>query len=288
MTRRSQRHLSQHSLIGLTIALLAAHGACHAQREFRVYDSFEYEAAGALPEDFDVPAEFVIGRLMYPSNVGFGRFRGFGGGDWRRGGTSWAVDYPKGDRTLARILRRLTRINVRSVEQPVNLDDGDDVHYWPFLMVGLAGYWDLTDSQVKKLREYLLRGGFLFCDSFFDSYSWAGFEHGIRRVFPDRPIIDLSDDHPVFHTIYDLPNMTREQIPNMYALDGGGPGYLGDGAIPRWRGIEDDAGRLMVLIAFNNDVSDSWQWADDSRYPAERANLGLRIGVNVAVYAMTH
>ena len=269
------------------LGLLVAHAGAHAQREFRVYDSFEYEADAALPADFDVPAEFVIGRLMYPSDVTMGRFRFFGG-NWRQGGTSWAVDYPRGDRTLARILRRLTRADVRSVEQPVNLDDGGDVYYWPFLMVGLAGYWDLSDAQAAKLREYLLRGGFLFCDSFFDSRSWIGFEHGIRRIFPDRAIIDLNDDHPVFHSVYDLPNMTKEQIPNMYALEGGGPGYLGDGAVPRWRGIEDDNGRLMVLIAFNNDVSDSWQWADDSRYPAERANLGLRIGVNVVVYALTH
>jgi hypothetical protein len=227
----------------------------------------------------------VIGRLMYPSGVSFGRF---GGGDWRRGGTSWAVDYPRGDRTLARIVRRLTRVNVRSVEQPVNLEDGDDIYHWPFLMVGLAGYWELSDDQAAKLRDYLLRGGFLFCDSFFGSDSWIGFEQGMRRIFPDREMVDLTDDHPVFSSVYSIPNMTKVQIPNMYALYGGGRGYLSDGAVPRWRGIMDDDGRLMVLIAFNNDVADSWQWADDPRYPAESANLGLRIGVNIVVYAMTH
>ena len=62
----------------------------------------------------------------------------------------------------------------------------------------------------------------------------------------------------------------------------------GDGDTPHWRGIMDDDGRLMVLIAFNNDVSDSWQWADDPRYPSELVNLGLRIGVNIAMYTMTH
>lgn len=265
------------------VVLLACSMSAHAQREFRVYASFEGEdAAAELPSDYQVPGELVIGRLMYP---GFGFW---GGGDWTRGGTSWSVDYPRGDRTLAQILRRLTRINVRSVEQPVNPDDGDDIDNWPFLMVGLAGYWQLTDSQVKNIRDYLLRGGFLFCDSFFGSDSWVGFEAGLRRILPDRQIVDLPDDHPVFHMVYDLSNMTRVQIPNMNSLMGGGGGWLGDGRVPRWRGILDDQGRLMVLIAFNNDVADSWQWADDTDYPAESANLGLRLGVNIAVYAMTH
>ena len=108
----------------------------------------------------------------------------------------------------------------------------------------------------------------------------------MRRVFPDREIIDLPDDHPIFHTVYDLD--AQGQLPNMNALLGGGRGYLSDGAVPHWRGIVDDSGRVMVAIAFNNDVSDSFQWADDPDYPAESAALGLRVGVNFAVYALTH
>ncbi|MDT8398413.1 MAG: DUF4159 domain-containing protein [Pseudomonadales bacterium] len=153
-------------LLGLLLLQAGLSSAVFAQRDFRVYDSFEYEADVVLPQDYDVPGEFVSGRLMYPSGVRMGR-RGRGG--WLNGGTSWAVDYPKGDRTFLALLRRFTTIDVRSVEQPVNLDDGDDVYYWPFLMVGLAGYWDLSDEQVARLRDYLLRGGFLFCDSFFVS-----------------------------------------------------------------------------------------------------------------------
>jgi hypothetical protein len=82
--------------------------------------------------------------------------------------------------------------------------------------------------------------------------------------------------------------LTKVQIPNWNSLRGGGPGYMGDGRIPRWRGVSDDDGRLMVLIAFNNDVTDAWQWADDPRYPSEEANIALRLGVNVAMYALTH
>jgi Domain of unknown function (DUF4159) len=282
---RKQRTLWRGAIM-LAAGLLSFCIAAYAQREFRVYPSFEGEdSMDELPPDYKVPGELVIGRLMYPSTIRFGPF---GGGDWKEGGTSWAVDYPRADRTLARILRRLTRINVRSVEQPVDPDDATDVGNWPFLMVGLPGYWRLTDAQAATLRDYLLRGGFLFCDSFFGSDSWAGFEEGMRRIFPDRSIVDLSEDHPIFHIVYDLSDISAAQVPNFNSLLGGGGGYLGDGAVPRWRGILDDDGRLMVLIAFNNDVADSWQWADDAEYPAQSANLGLRLGVNVAVYAMTH
>jgi len=263
----------------LAVPALAGSPNADAQEPFREYLPFEgYNAIVPLPPDYDVPGELVVGRLMYPG----------GGWGWERGGTTWTVDYPKGDRTLAELLRRFTRIHVRSVEQPVNLNDGDDVYYWPFLIVGLAGNWQLTDAQVAKLREYLLRGGFLFSDSFFGSYDWAGFEQGLKRVFPDRPIIDLPPDHPVLNIVYDVSELTYTQIPHMGSLLRGGGGWLSDGRVPHWRGIEDDDGRLMVLIAHNNDVSDSWQWADDPRYPGDKANLGLRIGVNIAVYMMTH
>jgi hypothetical protein len=280
--------------IWLLFAGLLLCGGAMAQREFRVYASWEGEDSEvALPQDFEVPAEVVIGRLMYPSGSEFfgrGRGRGRGrGGDWREGGTTWSVDYPRGERKLAQILRRLTTTDVRSVEQPVNLEDGDDVYYWPFLVVGLADNWQLTEEHAAALREYLLRGGFLLADSFFDmGGSWAQFEAGMRMVFPDRPIVDLGDDHPVFHAVYDLPTGSQIQIPNMNALMFRGDGFFGGGIGPRWRGISDDHGRLMVLIAFNNDVSDSWQWADDPRYPAESASLGLRLGVNITVYTLTH
>ena len=123
--------------------MLLADGAAHAQRPFEVFPSFEGEVADApLPPDYLVPGELVIGRLMYPG----GNF-GFGGGDWRQGGTSWTDDYPRGDRTLVQMLRRFTRIHVRAVEQPINLDYPNDVFYWPFMVVGLASAWQLTDEQ---------------------------------------------------------------------------------------------------------------------------------------------
>jgi hypothetical protein len=155
-------------------------------------------------------------------------------------------------------------------------------------MVGLAGNWDMTEAHADKLREYLLRGGFLFADSFFGSTDWAIFSRALNRVFPEHQIIEVPPDHPILHAVYDLSEIPTTQIPHMGSLGRGDGGWLNGGRVPHWRGIEDEHGRLMVLIAHNNDTADSWQWADDPRYPADKANLGLRIGVNIAVYMMTH
>lgn len=259
-----------------------------AQRDFYELAPLEgrWGSSRSLPTDYEVPGEFVVGRLMFPQTTSRNVLGG-GRGDWRLGGTAWAVDYPVGDRTFAALLRRLTNIDVRSVEQPVNLDDNDDPFHWPFMISGLVGAWDLTDSQAVKLRDHLLRGGFLLCDSFYGTNEWQGFVEGIKRVFPDRPIVELPDSHPIFHIVFDLTE--RPQVPTWQHLRrGGGGGYRNDGAVPHWRAILDDDGRVMVMIAFNNDIADGWQRADEPGYPQLQSTLAIRLGVNFAVYAMTH
>src|SRR2546428_12876548 len=265
-------------------------GALYAfQRPFRVYPSLEPYDDVPLPPDFQEKAEWVFGRLMYPQHphARFGRYsRRYGSAvDWREGGTSWTQDYPRADRHFAQALRRLTRIHARSVEQPVNLDDGDDVYYYPWLCAGEMGDWKLTDSQAKTLREYLLRGGFLMLDDFWGTEEWGRFEESMRRVFPDRPIVEIENADSIFHTVYDLDN--RFQVPGEWGLRRGTT-YRNDGETAYWRGIYDDKGRLMVAMSFNSDIGDSWEWADEPRYPEKYSALGIRIGVNYVIYAMTH
>jgi len=257
-----------------------------AQRPFREYIPMEgRDSEAALPPDYLNKAELVLGRLMYPSGGGFGRGGGRGG-NWLNGGTNWTVDYPRGDRTFAVAIRRLTRIDVRSVEQPVSPDDGDEIYYWPYLHVGMPTNWNLTDAQAAKIREYLLRGGFMLCDSFFGTQEWAGFLVGMRRIFPDREIVDLPEEDAIFHTAYDVKE--RYQVGNFRSMLRNGNTYRADGSVPYWRGIRDDKGRVMVAITFNNDLGDSWQLADDPRYPQKFSFLGIRLGVNFVIYTMTH
>ncbi len=272
-----------HFAIACALSIAAAGAA--AQEQWREYPSIERGWYGRDAPADQRPGEFVVGRLMFPQ-VRRGYMLGAGSGDWRAGGTAWTVDYPEGDRTFAQLLERLTTIDVRLVEQPVNLDDDIDAYYWPFLISGLVGAWDLTDEQAAKLREYLLRGGFLLCDSFYGNVDWEGFVEGMRRVFPDRPIVDLPDTHPIFHAVYDLTD--RPQIPTWQHLPNGGYRNGPSGAVARWRAILDDEERVMVMITFNNDIADGWQRADEYDYPQEAANLAISLGVNFAVYALSH
>ncbi len=253
-------------------------------RSFREYPGDEYRLGQiALPPDFDQKTEWVFARLMYPS-IPDAHFR-HAGWDWTRGHSSWTNDYPRADRHFLQALRRLTRLDARSVEQPVNLDDKNDVYNYPWLYAVFVGEWQLTDSQARTLRDYLLRGGFLMCDDFWGTNDWAIFQDSMKRVFPDRPVVEIPDKDPIFHTVYDLDN--RYQVPGEWGVRTGVP-FRNDGYVAHWRGIYDDKGRVMVAIAFNSDLGDSWEWADDAEYPEEYSALGMRIGINYIIYSMTH
>jgi hypothetical protein len=254
------------------------------QRPFRQYPGVEYYQFELTP-DWQDKSEWAFARLMFPPGPNDG-YRGRFDGDWRQGLSLWTQDYPRADRHFSEAVRRLTRVHVRSVEQPVNLEDGDEVYNWPWLYAVQVGEWGLTESQGKVMRDYLLRGGFFVADDFHGNYEYQMFEKRIRFVFPDRPIVDIPDNDPIFHTVFDLDD--RFQVPGAEHL-GAGAKNPGDGGVgAHWRGIYDDKGRIMVAISYNSDLGDAWEWADSPRYPERFSGLAIRIGVNYIVYAMTH
>ena len=251
------------------------------QLPWREYPGIEYNDFPAPADAYD-PTEFAFARLMYPP-APYARFDR-AGRNWAQGMSSWTQDYPRADRHFLLALRRLTRINARSVEQSVNLDEGDDVYNWPWLYAVRPGEWNLTDAQAAKLRDYLLRGGFFMADDFWGSREWAVFMASLSRVFPDRQVVDLPNSDAIFHTVYDLQD--RYRVSGQWGLYG--MPYQDDGDTPYWRGIYDDHHRLMVAIVANSDLGDSWEWADSPQYPAKYSELGIRIGVNYVMYSLTH
>jgi uncharacterized protein DUF4159 len=272
----------------MSLALL---GTLYAfQAPFHEYPGVEYRLGDIpLPPDYQEKTEWTFARLMYPPAPGgrYGRGFGFGyrnGGYWTEGNSIWTQDYPRADRHFVQALRRLTRIHVRSVEQPINLDDGS-VYDWPWLYAVQPGHWLLTDSQAKTLREYLLRGGFFMADDFWGPEEWEVFMQSMKKVFPDRQAVELEDKDAIFHTVYDLDE--RYQIASEGSVQRG-RSWKCENCPARWRGIFDDRGRLLVAMTFQSDVGDSWEWADAPYYPEHYAALGIRIGVNYVVYAMTH
>ena len=167
-----------------------------------------------------------------------------------------------------------------------------------------VGRWSLSEEDAAQLREYLLRGGFLMVDDFHGTFQWENFMESMRRVFPDRQVVEIPDDHEVFHVAYDLggPVTPFNVALNQGASPGGhrkiqipgigsvmrGTTFEGDGVNPHWRGIFDDDGRLMVAINFNMDMGDAWEHADTPQYPQMLTALAYRFGVNYVLYAMTH
>jgi hypothetical protein len=268
-------------LAGFTLAFL---GTVYAfQKPFRQYHGVEYYSFDT-PPDAGEKTEFAFARLMFPGGWNDG-YRGRFDGDWRLGMTLWTQDYPRADRHFSEAVRRLTRVNTRSAEQPINLDEEEEFD-WPWLYAVQVGEWGLTPKQGKELREYLLRGGFFVADDFHGVVERQVFEDSMKLVFPDRPILDIPDNDPVFHAVYDLDD--RFQIPGHDHLRQGCKNCENGGRGAHWRGIYDDKGRIMIAISYNSDMGDAWEWADDPYYPEKASSLAIRIGINYIIYAMTH
>jgi Domain of unknown function (DUF4159) len=275
-------------------AVLCTWGVLRAQKPFREWPAIEYEDF-ALPDDYQQKTEWTRARLRYPDIYGYPNRRLLYEGGREFPGY-WTMDYPRSDRHLLQGVRRLTRIDTRSVEQVVSLDGTDEIYNWPMLYAVEVGHWDLPEDQAAQLREFLLRGGFLMVDDFHGSNArdhdqgineWENFTTGIERVFPNRRIEDLPDADQIFHTVYDLDD--RFQVPGWQWSETGLTYEKGPtGKVPHWRGIRDDKGRVMVAICHNMDLGDAWEWSDDPRYPEKWASLAYRIAMNYFVYDLTH
>ncbi|MGE0406816.1 MAG: DUF4159 domain-containing protein, partial [Candidatus Korobacteraceae bacterium] len=210
----------------LALLLCLTLGACLFALQFGQRRFTEEESAGSAADL--APTEWAFARLRWYSATS-GYYRGW-----------WAMDYPKADRQFTMGMQRLTRLESRSIEHVVDINS-DEIYDWPWIYAELAGRWQLTSEQAERLRTYLLRGGFLMVDNMHGDWEWATFAAGIQMVFPDRPIEDLPTSDPIYHVLYDLDE--RYQVPRISFV---GRPYMPDARIPRWRGIRDDQGRVMV------------------------------------------
>jgi Domain of unknown function (DUF4159) len=254
MTKRRQRLVPDHC-IAVALALTAVAAAAD-----------DLAGAPSWPTE-----EFHFTRLYYEGS----------GRGWRGG---FQTDYPEAEYHFTMAIGRLTRVGIGEQSRLLELTD-DTIFDYPWLYAVEVGSWVLDDTEAARLREYLLRGGFLMTDDFHGSAEWASFMESMQRVFPDRPVVEIADGDEVLHVLYDVDE--RIQIPGIAALRYGVT-YERDGVTPHWRGIYDDSGRLMVAINFNMDLGDAWEHADDSFYPEPMTALAYRFAVNYVIYAMTH
>jgi hypothetical protein len=224
----------------------------------------------------NVPSEFYWSRLQYNTLYGGGGFRSYGGG--------WAQDYPKADNDCLIALRRLTRINSPS---PLNVADLDSDHLfdYPWIYAINVESWQFTDEEAKRLHDYLLKGGFLMVDHFHGTEDWTRFMAGMRQVLPDAVVEDLPDGDEIYHVLYNIDE--KFQIPGEQYVSSGIT-YEKDGYVPKWRGIRDPHGRIMVAICHNMHLGDAWEHADEAEYPEKFSGLAFRIVLNYITYSMTH
>jgi hypothetical protein len=267
--------------VAVVLVLVVASGVVSLAQRFGVF-----EGAGAgirtPPKDFH-DGGFTICKWMFRSNRS------------EAGGIGWSTDYPFGEINLLTRLSELTRIRV-------SRDDRGDVNYWvvrltddelfecPMLLGSDVGTAALSAMEVQHLREYLLKGGFLWVDDFWGTRAWEQWSSQIRRVLPEFPIVDVAPGDPLRQALFTIAEV--KQVPSIFSW--GGPG-----SDPRERGddsphadlraIADSHGRIMVAMTHNTDIGDSMEReGDDPQYFASFSPAGYSIATNIVLYDLTH
>lgn len=260
------------------LAALGGHDALARQRRMGTSNRFP------IPTESSFDGAFNFCRVAFQT----GRFR--------RGG-NWVVDYPRADVNLSIRLSELTktRVSFDGDREPrhfvLQLTD-PSLFRCPFVMMTEPGGLVLDDAEVVRLREYLLKGGFLWADDFWGEAAWANFESEMRRVLPEREfeVRDLDRDHPLFNAQFPVQKVTQIPSINFWAGSGGGTSEWGpESAVPKATAFLDKAGRVLVLATHDTDYGDSWEReGDDPDYFQTFSIDGYAFGINVVLYAMSH
>ncbi|MCZ2148675.1 MAG: DUF4159 domain-containing protein [Bryobacterales bacterium] len=234
-------------------------------------------------------AEFHFLRVEYTDlpeyhrGYGFSSRAGLGSG-W------WLVDWPAADNHFTAGIQRLTRIDAGDPRH-LRLTD-DRLFDYPWIYATQTGWWGLTDAETARLREFLLRGGFLVVDDFWGEEQWEIFRQTMDRVLPGQPITDIAMADSVMHVLYDIGPNDLTFIPGSRHLRRGPGGTVQivqpPGTIPAWRAMYDPKNRMVVAVNYNTDVADAWEFADVPYYPEKMTALAYRYGLNYITYAMTH
>ena len=200
-------------------------------------------------------------------------------------GEPWLIDGPAAEQNLSRRIKTATAIDVQD-PTVLTLDD-PRLFTYPWIYFVEPGNLKLTESDVKTLREFLLRGGTATFDDFHGPFEWEHFAGEIKKVFPDREIVEIPKDHPVFSVFYKIDGYP--QIAGLGSFMAGRSWEKG-GYVAHLRTIFDDTNRPMLFINWNTDMGDGWEWSNAEDYPGyiKYTSMAYRMGINEVVYALTH
>ena len=210
--------------------------------------------------------EFVFARLRFSTLAG----------SWQDM-SGWEHDYPQAEQHINMLIQETTEIDVdRMSYRIVDMDDPDLFNY-PFAYISEPGTMQMTEPELNNFREYLDRGGFVMVDDILNGLvDMSTWEWNLGRIYPDREMIPLTSAHPIFNTFYEITDLGL----TAYAGLPDSPVFYG---YPAANGTD-----LSMIICFNNDIGDYWEWLDQPRYPLAPSSAGVRLGINFFVYALTH
>jgi hypothetical protein len=271
---------------GIFVAVAMAATAAQAQR---VWGGFY----GRTPPKFATAASFDgsfnFCRVMFRSD--------------RREKQGWSTDYPGADINFSVRLAELTKVRVKMTRDGeeqvpdavvVRLTD-DTLFQCPFIFMEDVGTANFTDTEVTRLREYLLKGGFLFASDYHGTRARQQFADQIGRILPggEFPIVDLTppNDHPLWNVMLPVVKIVQLASIQTWRRTGGSTieRWNDDGAPPAVYGIADSKDRLMVLMIHNSDVPDAWEReAEDPTYFYNFSPDSYAVGIDVLLYSMTH
>jgi hypothetical protein len=223
--------------------------------------------------------QWTFVRIKYSANTQPGRYR------MEYWGEPWAIDAPAAEQNFSRRIKTVTAIDVGD---PIVLTLEDpDLWAHPWIYFVEPGNLRLKDTEVPILREFLLRGGTATFDDFHGPYEWDNLARELKRVFPDREIVELEPPHPIYTCFYKVERYP--QIPGLGSFLSGRTWEKG-GFIPHLRAILDDRERPMVLINWNTDMGDGWEWSNAEEYPGyvRYTAEAYRMEINEVIYALTH
>jgi len=231
-------------------------------------------SSSALPiENIPQTGEFIFLRVRFDE-----AYTSYGGYEWGLD-MGWNHDYPRAEHNITMMLGELTNIpvtidfrggNILSFSEPEIFD-------YPFVYISEPAYWVWSDEEVLRLRNYLLKGGFLIFDDFHSDAHWYNLETQMRKVLPELRWIQLEATHPVYHVFFDIDSLEYEQA---Y------PGYD-----PIFFGLfeqNDPNGRLLAVANHNNDIGEYWEYSMTGWVPIDLSNEAFKLGVNYILYALTH
>ena len=251
----------------LVLLFLAIAVATPAYGQWRRSRDGDFKAANT---EYD--GRFTFVRLRFDPGPAFGP----GNPCWEGRDLKWCHDYPRAERHLMKILDEATELSPYLEGSNILATDDPELFKYPVAYLAEPGFWTLTESETEGLRNYLLKGGFLIIDDFIDS-QWYNFQARMKEVLPEGRLIQLDASHPVFNSFFGITSIdyTHPYFPLSSIFYG-----IFEG--------NDPTKRLMVIVNYNNDIGEYWEWSDTGFLPIELSNEAYKIGVNYIIYAMTH